>query len=195
MPEVSAFEDLLHRARAGDQEAATLLVRHYEPTIRRVVRVRLASVPLTELLDSTDICQSVLASFFVRLNLGQYTFESPQQLINLLATMARSKLAAQVRYQQAQCRDRRITSSAAGTEDQIASQGATPSREFAAQDLLAEVHRRLSPEERQIVELRHQGHDWAEVAAQLGGSAEALRKKLSRAIDRVAQELGLEDGL
>ena len=54
-------------------------------------------------------------------------------------------------------------------------------------DRQQEVRRRLSPDERQILELRNQGHDWAGIAAQLGGGAEALRKKLARALDRVAE--------
>src|SRR5262245_43137591 len=100
--EAASFNELLQHARAGNQQAAALLVRRYEPTIRRIVRLRLATVPLTALLDSTDICQSVLVSFFARLHVGEYSLETPEQLVNLLATVARSKVAAQVRRQQAQ---------------------------------------------------------------------------------------------
>ena len=59
-------------------------------------------------------------------------------------------------------------------------------------DLLQEVHRRLSPDERRILELKNHGFDWAAIASELGGSAEALRRKLSRALDRVAEQLGLD---
>ena len=51
----------------------------------------------------------------------------------------------------------------------------------------------LSPEERRILELRNEGSDWASIASELGGSAESLRRKLSRALDRVAEQLGLDD--
>jgi RNA polymerase sigma factor (sigma-70 family) len=188
------FDELLKRVRAGDQDAATELVRTYEPSIRRVIRLRLANAPLNALLDSTDICQSVMASFFVRVNLGQYTLESPEQLIKLLATMARSKLAAQVRHEQAQRRDRRRTNRVAD-DQQFVGAGATPSREVAARDLLSHVERRLSAEERELVQLRQQGDDWAAVAKRIGGSPDALRMKLTRAIDRVAHELGMDDDL
>jgi RNA polymerase sigma factor (sigma-70 family) len=188
------FDELLKRVRAGNQDAATELVRVYEPTIRRIVRLRLANAPLTALLDSTDICQSVMASFFVRMNLGQYTLDSPEQLVKLLATMARSKLAAQMRREQAQRRDRRRTAPVAD-DQQLVGAAATPSREVAARDLLDHVHRRLSPDERALVDLRQQGEDWAAVAGRVGGSPDALRMKLTRAIDRVARELGVEDEL
>ena len=52
---------------------------------------------------------------------------------------------------------------------------------------------RLAPDQRQLLELRNQGHDWAAIAAQVGGVAESLREKLARGIDRVVAELGLDN--
>src|SRR5438874_1787325 len=68
------------RRSAGDQPAADL-VRQYEPTIRRVVRSRRVDARLGAVLDSMDICQSVLASFFVRTAAGQFEFDSPEDLV------------------------------------------------------------------------------------------------------------------
>ena len=39
-----------------------------------------------------------------------------------------------------------------------------------------------------------QGLAWDEVARQLGGTAQARRMQLARAAERVARELGLDDG-
>ena len=39
---------------------------------------------------------------------------------------------------------------------------------------------------------RRQGLDWGAIAAEVGGTPEALRKKLARAVDRVARELHLD---
>src|SRR6476620_11789655 len=103
------FELLIRRVRDGDQQAAAELVRRYEPAIRRAARVRLLDTRLNRLLDSMDICQSVLASFFVRTALGQYELETPAQLLKLLATMTRNKLSNQVKGHRAIRRDfRRI---------------------------------------------------------------------------------------
>jgi hypothetical protein len=65
----------------------------------------------------------------------------------------------------------------------------------AGQELLAEFRRRLSEEERQLAEARADGQDWKQIAADRGGSPEALRKQLARAIDRVSRELGLEESV
>jgi len=78
MTEAPAFEELIRRIRAGDQDAAAVLVKHYEPAIRRAVRFRLADSRLGTLLESMDICQSVMASFFIRAASGQYELQTPR---------------------------------------------------------------------------------------------------------------------
>ena len=191
MSDASSFADLVVRVRNGDAEAATELVRRYEPAIRRVVRVRLGG-RMAALFDSMDVCQSVLGSFFLRVAAGQYQLETPEDLLKLLATMARNKLAFQVRRQKAQKRDVGRDVTAGISTDQLATTEPTPSRRAEVRDLLGELDRRLTADERQLVDLRNQGHEWEEIAERLSGSAEALRKKHSRALDRVAKELGLE---
>ncbi len=187
------FRELIRRVRAGDQDAATELVRHYESAIRRVVHVRLTDTRIQAVLDSMDICQSVLASFFVRAALGQYELDTPAQLLKLLATLTRNKLADQVRKLHVDRReDLPFAGSSSAGGDLLAPQP-TPSRQLAARDLLQEVRRRLTSEERQLLELRDEGLDWKQIAAARGGSPEALRKRLARAIDRVAAQLGLEE--
>ena len=191
MAEPNAFTALIGRVRAGDQDAAAELVRAYEPAIRRAVRLRLGDTRLARAFDSMDVCQSVLASFFVRAALGQYELDRPEQLLKLLATMARHKLADQVDRQRAACRDNRRDADAGTAELDAAAAGESPSRLAEARDLLDEVRKRLTPGERRLADLRGQGLDWNAIAAEVGGNAEASRKRYLRAIDRVASELGL----
>ena len=89
--------NFIQRVRAGDQAAAVELVRRYEPAIRRVVRLQMRDPRLRRILDSMDVCQSVLASFFLRAATGQYDLNQPAQLLRLLAVMARNKVASQAR--------------------------------------------------------------------------------------------------
>src|ERR1043166_5920283 len=98
MQDPSSFADLIRRVRTGDADAATEIVREYEPAIRRSLRLRL-DPRLRRTADSMDICQAVLCSFFVRAASGQYELETPEQLLKLLATMARHK-AQKVRRDQ-----------------------------------------------------------------------------------------------
>ena len=66
MSEPGSITECIRRVRAGDEQAAAELVRRYEPLIRREVRFQLEDRRLCRVFDSMDICQSVLASFFVR---------------------------------------------------------------------------------------------------------------------------------
>ncbi len=189
----STFKDFIRRVRAGDAEAAAELLRRYESAIRLEVRMRLRDRRLSRLFDSMDICQSVLASFFMRAAAGQYDLEQPDQLLKLLVVMARNKLANAARKQQAQRRDHR-RAGALPEDDLIASETeASPSRIVAGRELLERVRSRLTPEEVRLMELRAEGHEWADVARELGGTPEARRKQFSRALDRVSQELQLDE--
>ncbi len=194
MTDDDRFHELLRRVRARDQGAAAELVRLYEPAVRRFVRFRLTDTRLGAAFDSMDVCQMVLASFFVRAAAGQYDLAGPEDLVRLLTTMARNKLADQVRRERAERRDNRRVTGAAPEPERVAAAGASPSQEAIAGELFAEVSQRLTPEECELMDLRGQGLDWQAVAARLGSNSAALRKKLSRALDRVTRELGLEEG-
>src|SRR6476619_7176990 len=101
MADDSTFGEFLLRIRAGDEQAAAELVRRYESAVRVEVRMRLADSRLRRVFDTMDLCQSVLASFFVRAAAGQYDLERPEQLVRLLVAIARNKVAYQARRQQA----------------------------------------------------------------------------------------------
>ncbi len=195
MSESEIFRDLLTRVRAGDQRAATDLVRQLEPELRRAVSVRLGDPRLRRVADSVDVCQSVLANFFVRVRLGEFDLARPEQLLHMLMVMTRNKIQDHARRQQAQKRDhRRIEGQADGDLDALVGSAREPGSVVAWRDLLQEVRKLLTDEERQLADHRADGLAWPEIAAQVGGQPDALRKKLDRALDRVTAHLGLEVG-
>jgi ECF sigma factor len=108
MSDDTAFAGFVRRIRAGDEQAARELVERYEPVIRREVKMRLRDPRLYRRLDWADICQSVLASFFVRAASGQYDLSQPDQLLRLLVVMTRHKLSKQERRHRADKRDYRL---------------------------------------------------------------------------------------
>jgi RNA polymerase sigma-70 factor (ECF subfamily) len=193
MAQDSSFADLIAGIRAGNQEAAVQFVRQYESVIRRQVRIRLTDPKLCRLFDTDDVCQMVLASFFVRAAAGQYDLEQPQQLLKLLATMARNKVASLARKQRARPADeQRVEESRIAEKVKAAEPG--PSTVFQLRELRHEIDGRLSDEEKYMVSLRNEGRAWADIAAQLGGTPAARCMQLTRALNRVAQELGIDDG-
>jgi RNA polymerase sigma-70 factor (ECF subfamily) len=191
MSDDDSFRDFIRRIRAGDQGAAAELVRRYEPVIRFEARLHMTDPRLGRLFDSMDICQSVLASFFVRAAAGQYDLGRPEDLFRLLVRMAHNKVVSQARKQRARAADSRRAE--AGELEGVCGPDPDPSRLVAVRDLLDKVHQCLSPEERQVAGLRAEDRSWPEVAEKLGGTPEGRRKQLTRALDRVVQQLGLEE--
>jgi RNA polymerase sigma-70 factor (ECF subfamily) len=193
MTDASTFQDFLRRLRAGDEQAAADFVRQYESVIRCQARLHLTDPRMNRLVDHTDVCQMVMASFLIRAATGQYDLEKPEDLMKLLVTMTRNKIASLRRRQRARAADQRPAGDKA-LKEAAASSAAGPSTVIANHELLREVKRRLSAEERRMADLWAQGRGWPEIAAEMGASPDALRKQLARALDRVAQELGIEEG-
>jgi DNA-binding NarL/FixJ family response regulator len=86
-------------------------------------------------------------------------------------------------------RDVRRGAASSAEEQNLAAAASSRSQQVVAKEMLVEVQRRLSDQERKLLELRHEGRDWDAIAAELGGSPEALRKQLAR----VANELGFDE--
>jgi hypothetical protein len=191
MAEGDSFRDLILRVRQRDEQAAAELVRRYEPAIRVAVRARLTAPHLRRLFDSVDVCQSVLANFFVRAASGQFDLERSEQLVGLLVTMARNHLVNQANKHQAARRDQR-RNEAGSIDGELAGREPTPSHIVADRELLSELRRRLPERERWLADQRAGGRAWADLAAELGEAPDAVRMRFTRALDRAARDLGLE---
>ena len=188
----SQFDQLLLRVRSGDADAAREVVQRYESAIRVAVRTHLSDPALRQQFDSVDICQSVLASFFVRAAAGQYDLREPPQLVALLTRMARNKLAMQARSQHQKRRDVRRVSSIANVPAVPADKTPGPEQQAVHRDLLNCAYEMMDPEVRQIADCRALDHPWDQIAARMGGTAEARRKQFQRAMDQIAKTLEIE---
>ena len=182
------FIELIRGVRSGSDESATRLLNVYGPQIRRLARVRLSDPNLRRVIDSQDICQSVMANFFQRATAGQFELETPDALLRLLATMIRNRITDKARHFQAARQDLRRNSASDSALRGVADSVCTPSLIVGRQEILQQVRSLLTEEEHRLVELRNQGCGWAEIAEQLNASPEQLRKRLARALERIAGE-------
>ena len=190
-PAENPFVAYVARLRAGDQQALEELISRYAPVIKLEARMRLRNPHLRAVLDSMDICQSVLKSFFLRAAAGQFSIDRPEDLRKLLVQMACNKSLEAARREYAQKRDAR-RSVGLGDEAHQVPGGTDPMEEVEWQELLLRGRQMLSPEERRLAEARANGQTWEEIAAELGGTPDRLRMQFSRAQARVAEALGLE---
>jgi RNA polymerase sigma-70 factor (ECF subfamily) len=187
--EQNEFAQLLEALRRGNNEAATAIFAQYEAHVRRVIRFRLRDPQLRRHLDSIDISQSVFGDFFTRFALGEYNLDSPAQLLSLLAVIARNKTSHVVEHHHAARRD--VRKAVELDTHAIPRDQSTPSDRVARQELISRFRDHMTPEERYIADQRANGASWGQLAAELKTDADALRIRFSRAIDRVARELGL----
>ncbi len=193
MTEDPDFVEFLRRIRAGDDAAATELVRRFEPLIRREVRMRIGDDRLNRAFDSLDVSQSVLACFFSQAATGEYELDQPEQLARLLLTMARNRLISRARTERRLVRDIRRLTADPSVLDQVADGRQSPSQVVSRREELELLKASLTEEERQIFDLRVGGLSWDEVATRLGGSGPARRMQLSRGLERVEQSRELAD--
>lgn len=185
-----AFLDWLQRIKGGDQQAAADLVRHFEPGLLRAIRVRLGHFRLSGVIDPRDVSQAVFGAFFHRAASAGLLIRSREHLGALLATMARNKTHDEARRHLAGRRDARLVRPVPHDQlSHIVSSDPTPSKVVASHELIEEMWRRFDDQERWLLEQRAKGRDWVAIAAECGGQADRLRKKLNRAMHRVLREL------
>ncbi|MBI3838350.1 MAG: sigma-70 family RNA polymerase sigma factor [Planctomycetia bacterium] len=189
MPHDDEFSELFERVCRGDADAACAIVRRYESAIRVAVRTRLSDPALRRQFDSMDVCQSVLASFFLRAATGAYDLREPRQLMALLTKMARNKLAMHVRGQHRQCRDVRRSRRTFVEQADVVSSAPDPMRHAVSKELLHRALGMMSVETRAIAERRFRGESWSDVASGMGGTADGRRKQYERAVDCIADVL------
>ncbi len=193
--QTSELEQLLDRVRSGDDEATSEFLDTYGDAVRREARFALLDSRLRRVVSESDVCQSVITLFLVNRSADNYEFGETRDLVGLLKTMVRARVADLARYWTAQKRDVRRN---VGVESPMGLRPmpdcSTPSAIVSSSELLDEIRQRLSDGERRIFELRHDRVSWAEIADQLEDcrGPEAARKRYSRALQRIATELGFE---
>jgi len=190
-----SFIQMIEGVRRREQTAAVDLVRYITPNLYQTVRFRLSRWRLNHLLEAEDICQAVLAEFFQRLGRGDFTLQEPAQLNSLLGKLVRYRILDEVRKSFAVRRGKgdRATTNVDDMLASVAANTGTPSAEARANDLIATLYDRMTSSERVLAERRSRGEDWAEIARAVNSTPDAVRKKLTRALDRVMAELKLLD--
>jgi RNA polymerase sigma factor (sigma-70 family) len=175
--------DLVARWRAGDQQAAEDLYRHYASRLIALARSRL-SAKLVQRIDPEDVVQSAYRSFFADSRAGRYDLQCGNDLWQLLLTITLHKLQCQVQRHTAQKRAVEQEQSF-GSEDSlhgiqayVAAHGPSPVEAVALIDEVEQIMRHLGPPQRRIVELRLQGHQLGEIAALVSCSLSTVRRVL-----------------
>jgi RNA polymerase sigma factor (sigma-70 family) len=183
-----SFAALMDLVRTGDELATSEIMQRYGAEVRRIARVRLRHGKLRRVLESSDILQSVMGSFFRRADHGEYEdrLSTPDELLRLLATMVRFKVIDQVRRAASGRRGGKfdvveLIDSAIAPSSEL-----SPDQQLIQSELIDLVKDVMTTEEWELWRLRHGDNlEWAEIAQKVGGSPEANRKRLERLQERL----------
>jgi len=187
----SDFQRLIAAVRAGDRQTADELVRKVEPYLRAAIHLRLTDSKLRRVLDSLDICQSVLLALFAKGGSGWSGQETEDHIRRRILKMAFHKLVTKARH------ERRNEGSLPDGWERLDS-APPPSQVVADLELTTLIWDRLSEAERWLFDQNKlRGRKWKEIASDTdvlpaalrGGDHNSLRIRLARALVRVGHEL------
>jgi RNA polymerase sigma factor (sigma-70 family) len=183
---------LLRRFRRGSEDAATQLYLRYVHRLRALVRAN-CSVELSRRVEPEDIVQSVFHRFFRRVLQGDYDVPPGEELWGLFLVIALNKIRAEEAFHRAGKRDMRLTRSDGHADRLLADQPREDAASYAVLQLtIDEALAQFPPGQRQMVELRIQGHDIGEIARQTGRSRRSVERSLQEARGKLRGVLALE---
>ncbi|TWT75538.1 RNA polymerase sigma factor CarQ [Posidoniimonas polymericola] len=176
---------LLRRFRSGEQDAATEIYVRYARRLQALASKQ-TGADLAARFDPEDVVQSVFRTFFRRASTGYYDVPAGEELWRLLLVLSLHKLRDLAGRHRAQKRDvsrtwsvqeNESTSNAVSQDDQLA----YSSLRMVVADLISD----LPESNRQIIELRIEGHEVAEVAALSGRSKRTVERTLQQFRERL----------
>jgi RNA polymerase sigma-70 factor (ECF subfamily) len=178
MAEAVSDGSLLEQCRRGDQDAATQLYARYVERLQHLAKTR-CSAQLARCLDAEDIVQSVFRTFFRGVRQGYYDIPEGEDLWKLLLVIALNKIRAKGSFHLAAKRDVRLTQTMEGHAGYVEAQAATDNGDQPLMRLvIQESLEQLDPRQREMVELRLQGHDINEIADKTGRSKRTVERNL-----------------
>lgn len=191
MPEPGEpMDDLLSRARGGDQEALAELLRVHEKELLRTAQAMLNRA-LRSLLDPADLVQSAFRAVLQGFTNNQFVLQSPEELRALATRIVKNKIIQHWRRWKCQQRYQKITQAETQALAETTSGRPTtgvPGDGVEIRDSVQHLMRDLTEPDRKLVELRLQGYTTAETARLLGLHPDVLRVRLSRLRQRLRKE-------
>jgi RNA polymerase sigma-70 factor (ECF subfamily) len=178
---------LLKRFQNRDFDAATQLYVRYAQRIRNLAQAQ-CSTALAQRIEPDDIVQSVFGSFFRRAAQGDYQVPDGNELWRLLLSIALNKIRAKGIYHSAHKRDVRRTTQLAAADKwaEPARRGDDAVPYAFLKMVIQETMDQLSNAEKQIIALRIDGYEVAEIAQRTKSSKRSVERCLQDFRGRLA---------
>jgi RNA polymerase sigma-70 factor (ECF subfamily) len=177
---------LLRRLRLGSEDAATELYLRYAHRLRALARAH-SSAGLAARVDADEMVQSIFGSFFRGASSGYYDVPVGEELWKLFLVIALNKIRSKGSFHTAAKRDvrRNAERDVCDTCEDLPEEQDSAALGF-LRLTVTEAMDRLPPEQRKVVSLRIDGHEVADIAAQIGRSKRSVERLLQEARQRLA---------
>ena len=179
--------DLIARARTGEESAIRDFLCRFEGELRIMVRGRLPR-KLRSQFDSMDFVQAVWQSFFSDLDKLPPDLENVQHLRGFLAGVARNKvnqvyrrLTRTKKYSLARQQPLTVRRGGRDLVHEPISPEPSPSEDAQAHDRLAQLISGCTPREARVIQLRHLGLTFEEIATRMGLNERSVRRVIDQA--------------
>jgi RNA polymerase sigma-70 factor, ECF subfamily len=183
----SSDRSLLRRLRLGDQNAATQLYFRYAERLRLLAHAE-CSNDLARRVEVEDIIQSVFSSFFRGVNKGYYEVPEGEELWQLFLVIALNKIRAKGNFHRAARRDVRQTVGGNALAN-LAPQGEEDAAFHELKLTIDEIMSSLPEAQQQMVEMRIEGFDLAEIAEKTRRSKRTVERNLQEFRKKLADSL------
>jgi DNA-directed RNA polymerase specialized sigma24 family protein len=171
--------------RTGDHQAVQSELARIDPSLRRIIHARLQDSRLRRVADTGDIAQSLFKDFLYQSSeAGPTAYQSPG-IHAYLAVAATRKIRERLRKH-------RMHSVGFSDQAGLIDPGASQSAQVEDRDLIECLRNRLLEDCRRLFDLILEGLTWPEISRKLGGTPDALRMKLRRALADALTEMGEE---
>lgn len=175
---------LVSRLRDGEQDAATSLYVRYAKRLALLASKQM-SPELAARVDPDDVVQSVFRTFFRRVEKGEYNIPEGEELWKLFLVISLNKVRSLGAFHRAGKRNIATTETLVG--DGSPKAGMQEDEEFHALRLtIDELLAELSAPQPEMITLRIEGHDVAEIAERTGRSKRTVERVLQNFRQRLA---------
>lgn len=171
---------LLRRFQQGQSDASTELYLRYAERLRALAAAQ-TSPALAHRVEPEEIVQSVFRTFFRRASRGEYSVPDGEEIWKLLLVIALNKVRAAGAFHRAAKRDVRLTQGGAAYEHALESESGHDEDALTLLRLVVEeLLEGMPAPHRQMIELRIEGFEVAEIAEKV--------ERSKRSVERVLQE-------
>ena len=178
--EATSDGSLLRRFQRGEANASTALYLRYAQRLRALAEAQ-SSPELKRRVEPEEIVQSVFRTFFRRASKGDYAVPEGEEIWKLLLVIALNKVRTAGAFHRAAKRDLRQTASGPAYERAVqAETGDDEAALIVLKLVIDELLEGLPAANRQMIELRIEGYEVAEIAQKV--------QRSKRSVERVLQD-------